>query len=121
MEPTKFKTDPRSMYKPQERGLDREYFRAVHTASSSNIVINAGHSLGRAGGLYAVAGFGTSGGRLPDDSGNYVLSRSQPGRDVFVGHGTSRTAVRTSPWLEADDVHQFFWLLRHHLTVQSRS
>src|SRR5215831_4710750 len=68
-----------------------EYFAAVHSQAGSDIAADAGRAPCRRGCVPAIAGFGTSSSRLPDDSGGDVLSRRKPGCHVVIGNGSART------------------------------
>ena len=80
-------------------GPGRESFSSVHSPAGRDVVVDGSDSAGRHRRLSAIAGFGAAGGRLPDDPGADVLSRSESGCHGSAVTAPLETAVRQVPGL----------------------
>src|SRR6202011_6094882 len=98
-----------------------ESVTAVHSAASSNNVVDGRDSACGFRSVQATADLGAAASGLPHDPGVDILSRRQSGRDDVVGYRPARAAVRPDSRLEPDDLNEFVWQLDHHAPVRARS
>src|SRR5438093_3929407 len=103
------------------RGTAYEYLAAVHPSPCGNIAADGGSSARRSGCVSTTAGVGIAAGGLPDDTGRDVLSWRQPGSNVVLRNRSAGAPVRTSAWLEANDLDKLVRLFGHHASILTRS
>src|SRR5947199_9154820 len=89
---------------PGKRG--HEPVEAFHPAAHRDVAADGGPAARRPLRLPPTPRLGTAGGGLPDDPGDHLLSRRQPGRHGLGRHRAARTPVRPSAGPEPDDLHQ---------------
>src|SRR4030095_11951341 len=99
------------------REMDNEYIETVYPPARCDIAIDGGTAVGWRCRLSTVAGVRIASSRLSDDPGCDVLSRRKSRCHVLIGHGSTRTTIRTGSRIEADDVLEFVRLLGHHAPV----
>src|SRR4051794_13695671 len=86
------------------RKRDHEPFEAVHSAANRDVATDGGPAARGSFRLQTASRVGAARGGLPDDPGDHVLSRRQPGRDGVRRYGTARTPVRPGAGPQPDDV-----------------
>src|SRR5438093_5542137 len=99
------------------RGMADEHFSPLHRPSGGHFAADDGCTAGGSCRIQAAAGFSTTPGRLSHHSGRDLLSRSESGCHVVLGHGAARAPIRTGARIETDDVDQFLWVFRHHASI----
>src|SRR5580692_2897826 len=109
---------------PRDRARDREpgatnleSFSTIYSAAGRHIVADGRDSSGRHGGVLSVAGVRASGSGLPDDSGDYVLSGREPGRDGLGGDRAARAAIRAGARTAANDLDELERMLGDRAAV----
>src|SRR5208337_133146 len=75
--------------------LRSESLSTIYLTTGSDVAADGSHPARWVRRLSATAGFRTARGRLPHDSGGYVLSRRQPGRDGLGRNRAFGAAVRS--------------------------
>src|ERR1700710_485999 len=104
----------------EPRKRDHEPFEAVYSAADRDVAADGGPAARRPFRLQTASRVGAARGGLPDDPGDYVLSRRQPGRDGVRRYGTARTPIRPGAGPQSDDVGELRGELAHPLAVRPR-
>src|SRR6266478_5800256 len=99
--------------------LRDESVTAVYSAAGRHHAADGRRPSRLVGRLPAFARLGIAASRLPDDSGENLLSRRQPGGHGLLGDRASGAPVRPEPWSEPDDLHEFLWQLHHYASVRA--
>src|SRR6185312_8230906 len=105
----------------EPRKRDHESFEAVYSAADRDVAAHGGPAARWPFRFQTASRVGAARGGLPDDPGDHVLSRRQPGRDGVRRYGTARTPVRPGAGPQRDDVGELRGELAHHLAVRPRS
>src|ERR1700754_3316590 len=98
-------------------GQSSESVWALYPASCRDISIDGGNSPGRDRFVPATPGLRAAGGRLPNYSGDYLLSRRLAGCDGNSRYCAARKAVWTSARSESDDLDQLGRQFNHNSAV----
>src|ERR1019366_3830560 len=97
-----------------------ESLSSIYLTTGGDVAIDGGHLARWLRRLSPTARFRAAGGRLPNHSGGYVLSRCQPWRDGLGCNRSSGAAVRSGPGPQSDDFHEFRREFHHCFAVLTR-
>src|ERR1700722_3343906 len=92
----------------------------IYSSPGRDHIADGGRVAGGLGGVYAVAGVGAAGSRLPNHSGGDVLSGRRSGCDGVVGDFAFGAAVWPGSRPEPDDIDEFVWQFGHHAAIRTR-
>src|SRR6266550_4435819 len=113
--PGKVPHNPEAHRRAMPEGPRDESLSAVHSAAGRHYPLDGWRPARGLGRLPAIAHL-TS--RTPTIKRVDLLSRRQPGRHGFLGHGAPRAPVRPDPRLEPDDLHELLWQLDYHPPIR---